>query len=100
MLFGLGSRALMNVTVAVAVAAGGAGGFAVAASEAAGFPAPASGARNSVVKVQSSPQPAPCGTSDTSPCKGTKARPKLKHREKQRHMTPCGPGLAPCPDAK
>jgi hypothetical protein len=99
MLFGrLGCRALMSAGVAVGIAAVGAGGFGPTASDAASFSVPPIAMGDAVLRVQTSPQPAPCGTAASAPCKEPQAKPKPK-REKQRKISPCGPGLAPCPNA-
>lgn len=99
MLFGrLGHRGLMSAGLAVGIAAGGAGGFGAPVSRAASVVVPVIAQDGAVVLVQSSPQPAPCGTSSTPPCKA-QAQPKPKD-QKQRRMTTCGPGLAPCPGSK
>src|SRR5262245_40327112 len=97
-----GYRALMSWAVAAGVSAGGLGGIGVMASQAAGWVAPAATTGGMLVRVQAAPQPAPCGPAPAAPCKESAAQPtddgqaKPKAKEKQRRLTPCGPGIAPC----
>jgi hypothetical protein len=92
----LSSGTLIGVGVAVGIATGGAGGFSLPATQAASPARPAPARDDAVVRTQASPQPESCGTSSTAPPCKKPAKPKAK-KEKQRRISPCGPGLAPCP---